>query len=798
MTKKRVIFGSLPTLNMPCRSHEVKLPIPRTPRKIITNAEDNYVHKSFADVNNVLKKLKCWPEWSIEYCSDRSILKHFQPPYLIPSYEIMIDDSLGFTITASGWCLPEEHEIYYKFKRSMRNVAVPDLMHEILSYNICQGLDIPSSDINPFILNHVVPKTFDPLHEDHRPICNDTYKRTEDCRMLIPDGNRCSSCTLFMKLNNTKNTPKKTNQVLTPAKTKAPVSKTSSERLKLTLQGHRLKCAQLSDELEKMKLELQKSNILIDHDLSNDLLSVLSNSDVKMTPFMSLFWQQQQKLFLSSPKGVRYHPMIIRFCLSLVAKSSSTYEELRKSNVLVLPSQRTLRDYRNWIKPKTGFNENVILDLIKITDSFFDVQRYVVLLFDEMKIKSNLVFDKHSGELIGFTDLGDPCINYGTLEKTDTFASHVLVFLLRGVCTELKYSLAYFGTESITSCQIMPLFWEAVFILEHTCNLWVIGATSDGATPNRRFYRMHRNMDGNAGKSVTYRSINIWAEHRFIYFFSDAPHLIKTARNCLYHSKANCTRYMWNDKHILWEHLAQIFYADAANNLKLLPRITYDHIKLSPYSVMRVDLAAQVLSASMAAIIRQYGGPELTATAKYCEMVDKFFDCLNVRSTAEHIRKRKPFLAPYTDMNDQRFEWLENNFLTYFNDWQDLIKNRNGNFTKDEQSKMFISYQTFDGFQITTYSMIECTKFLLTEGMEYILTERFCQDPVEEYFGKQRQLGRRSDNPDLFTFGYNDNTIRIQRGVSNFSGNSRGRYDNKRNWENIDDDPLPKKTSARK
>ena len=40
-------------------------------------------------------------------------------------------------------------------------------------------------------------------------------------------------------------------------------------------------------------------------------------------------------------------------------------------------------------------------------------------------------------------------------------------------------------------------------------------------------------------------------------------------------------------------------------------------------------------------------------------------------------------------------------------------------------------------------------KFLLGEGMEYVLTERFCQDTLEEYFGNQRKLGRRSDNPDV-------------------------------------------------
>lgn len=87
---------------------------------------------------------------------------------------------------------------------------------------------------------------------------------------------------------------------------------------------------------------------------------------------------------------------------------------------------------------------------------------------------------------------------------------------------------------------------------------------------------------------------------------------------------------------------------------------------------------------------------------------------------------------------------------------------------------MFISRQTYEGFKITVNSAIEATKFLLCEGMEFVLTERFCQDTLEEYFGSQRKLGRRNDNPDIRTFGYNSNTIRIQRTVSCQSGNTRG------------------------
>ena len=35
----------------------------------------------------------------------------------------------------------------------------------------------------------------------------------------------------------------------------------------------------------------------------------------------------------------------------------------------------------------------------------------MVLSFDEMKVQSNLVFDKHTNELIGFVDLGDEDVN---------------------------------------------------------------------------------------------------------------------------------------------------------------------------------------------------------------------------------------------------------------------------------------------------------------------------------------------------------------------------------------------------
>ena len=51
---------------------------------------------------------------------------------------------------------------------------------------------------------------------------------------------------------------------------------------------------------------------------------------------------------------------------------------------------------------------------------------------------------------------------------------------------------------------------------------------------------------------------------------------------------------------------------------------------------MRINLAAQVLSAPVSAVLKKFGSPESSGTAKLCVKVDSYFDCLNVRSTTEH------------------------------------------------------------------------------------------------------------------------------------------------------------------
>ena len=56
--------------------------------------------------------------------------------------------------------------------------------------------------------------------------------------------------------------------------------------------------------------------------------------------------------------------------------------------------------------------------------------------------------------------------------------------------------------------------------------------------------------------------------------------------------------------------------------------------------------------------------------------------------------------------------------------------------------------------------MREVVAYLLANGVDYVLTERFCQDVLENYFGKQRAIGRRKDNPNVRDAGFIDNIIK--------------------------------------
>ena len=163
-----------------------------------------------------------------------------------------------------------------------------------------------------------------------------------------------------------------------------------------------------------MKQEVEKKHVALDKEISENILKIIAENLDQATPYMKLFWDQQQKFFSSKNKSLCYHPVIIRFSLSLAAMPALAYDELRNSKCLILPSMTTLRKYKNMISPKAGFDKKVIDQLIKKARHLKENQRCMSFIMNKIKAQQNLVYDKYTHQLIGYVDLGDPQLNFST------------------------------------------------------------------------------------------------------------------------------------------------------------------------------------------------------------------------------------------------------------------------------------------------------------------------------------------------------------------------------------------------
>ena len=144
----------------------------------------------------------------------------------------------------------------------------------------------------------------------------------------------------------------------------------------------------LRGEITQLKEQIDLKSVDVNQDLHDDIKTIFTDNADNLSPFMKLFWTEQQKYIASSKKGIRYHPEIIQYCLNLLSKSPSVYDELRYdedkvTGCLILPSKRRLGDYENYIRPERGLNTKILRELSLKTSNFTPLEQFLMLTFDE-------------------------------------------------------------------------------------------------------------------------------------------------------------------------------------------------------------------------------------------------------------------------------------------------------------------------------------------------------------------------------------------------------------------------------
>ncbi|KAF4527244.1 hypothetical protein B566_EDAN015917 [Ephemera danica] len=180
--------------------------------------------------------------------------------------------------------------------------------------------------------------------------------------------------------------------------------------------------------------------------------------------------------------------------------------------------------------------------------------------------------------------------------------------------------------------------------------------------------------------------------------------------------------------------------------IKTALKLTLRHIYVTPWSKMKVKLATQVFSHSvyaslMTAIDINEMSSDGKGTANFVKFMNDLFDNLNSRAPYD----RNPQCRPLSEKNPD----IEKNLLEAMTLLNNLKVRNNGKKNPP----------CIDGFILSIQSILSLWYDLRDEGINFLLTSRLNQDPLENLFAVLRQRSGNNLNPTAQQLRQNMQTV---------------------------------------
>ena len=354
------------------------------------------------------------------------------------------------------------------------------------------------------------------------------------------------------------------------------------------------------------------------------------------------------------------------------------------------------------------------------------------LPMDEVSLKANLQYDQAKDEVVGVEDFGDG-------ERSNKVATAALVFMARGIKENWKQPLGYvLVNEACPSERIKPVLFKMIDELT-SMGLHVQTIVSD--------------LESNFQKLL--RELNItpekpWFTHngKKIICLFDPPHLIKAIRNNLinynfiYETKVASSIY--KTKVASWDDIKVVYERDKQQTLRCCAKLTQKHLNPNGFQKMKVKLATQGMSQTVASTLSTYVAlgalpPSAIGTAELKSNFGNIFDCLNSSSlSSPKIYKR----AVTKDSPHHKFFTVMLKFIASIK----VVDKQSG---EDVTNKL----RCLRGLTMTLNGLQELWKDLHQHhSLDFLMTRRLNQNPLENFFGLIRQQGGNCDNPSPIQF----------------------------------------------
>ncbi|XP_050518111.1 uncharacterized protein LOC126892588 [Diabrotica virgifera virgifera] len=299
--------------------------------------------------------------------------------------------------------------------------------------------------------------------------------------------------------------------------------------------------------------------------------------------------------------------------------------------------------------------------------------------------------------------------------------------MMRGLLHNWKIPICYFVTGGpIHSDNLKNIVVEVVSKLQNIGYIPKV-LVCDQASNNRALFKL-------LGACKDQPAIEIGNQRIFTVF--DTPHLLKSLRNNFLNKKLT---FFADSNQISWQDIEYTYNIDRTNvRARCMVKITDVHINPNNFQKMRVKLAAQIFSNSVASAIStaksvgQLHTKTAPHTAEFLKIINNIFDGLNSKYCSDSNPNRKPMstLSKSTENLKAGLEYLKK--IKVF-----------------ENQKERNNIHCLHGFQWTILSVLCLWEELQKYNVSYLLTSFLNQDPLENFFSIVRNRGGYNPTPSV-------------------------------------------------
>lgn len=428
------------------------------------------------------------------------------------------------------------------------------------------------------------------------------------------------------------------------------------------------------------------------------------------------------------PHGKRWTKEDKSLALAIYKKSPKAYKYL--NHLFPVPSVRTLQTIIQKVTMHPGVYFSVLAHLKKRGETISVENKICVLMFDEMALKKRLIYDIATDKVVGYVDIGS---DEG---RTQEIADHALVFMLQGIRKKFKQPIAHYFVKGTVSSQTLALLIKNVIRTVRAAGYTVIATVCDQGPTNVGALNMLKHFCDNPVEANFYV-----IDNDKVYIIYDVPHLFKSIRN----NFLNGGEMMMDNKTAKWCHLKEL---ERCNTSTLhFKTITKLHIEPKFRSKMKVKLAAQILSNTVAAILKllsqsvvhQENSEEILETAELIEDLDKLFDCTNGPSNAKDIKK-------HIRENVRSNSFHHRLWIEYKRKLKTLT------FRKSDSHLRLKNVRCVNGYLTTLSSLQDIWSYVKRNNFKYLNLRQLNQDSLENLFGLIRQHSPTNRNPTCHHF----------------------------------------------